>query len=84
MFVRLLTDFSVARGHYGDGRLLQIARVEPLSEPPVNRSQQFARLPQLALVAPKACKAHGGAALVSLYFGRRAHAPVIGGAITIP
>jgi hypothetical protein len=42
-------------------RLLQIARVEPLSEPPVNRSQQFARLLHLALVAPEACKAHGGA-----------------------
>ena len=30
----------------------QIARVKPLREPPVNRSQQFARLPHLALVAP--------------------------------
>ena len=27
-------------------RLLQIARVEPLRKPPVNRSQQFARLPE--------------------------------------
>src|SRR5262249_51118114 len=26
---------------------LQIARVEPFSEPPVNRSEQFARLPHL-------------------------------------
>ena len=33
-------------------RLLQIARVEAFSEPPVNRSQQFARLLHLALVAP--------------------------------
>jgi hypothetical protein len=38
-------------------RLLQIARVEPLSEPPVNRSEQFARLLHLALVAPEACQA---------------------------
>ena len=42
-------------------RLFQIARVEPLSEPPVNRSQQFARLPHLALVTQEAREAHGGA-----------------------
>jgi hypothetical protein len=42
-------------------RLLQIARVEPFREPPVNRSQQFARLLHLALVAPEASEAHGGA-----------------------
>ena len=42
-------------------RLLQIARVEAFGEPPVNRSQQFARLLHLALVAPEACEAHGGA-----------------------
>ena len=41
--------------------LLQIARVEALSEPPVNRSQQFARLLHLALVTPEASEAHGGA-----------------------
>jgi hypothetical protein len=35
-------------------RFLQIARVEPFGEPPVNRSQQFARLQHLALVAPEA------------------------------
>ena len=35
-------------------RFLQIARVEPLSEPAVNRSQQFARLLHLALVTPEA------------------------------
>jgi hypothetical protein len=35
-------------------RFLQIARVETLSEPPVNLSQQFARLLHLALLAPKA------------------------------
>src|SRR5713101_2455139 len=40
-------------------RLLQIARVEPLRKPPVNRSQQFARLPHLALVTPEAREAHG-------------------------
>ena len=42
-------------------RLLQIARVEPFSEPAVNRSKQFARLLHLALVAPEAREAHGGA-----------------------
>ena len=42
-------------------RFPQIARAKPLSEPPVQRSQQFARLLQLALVAPEACEAHGGA-----------------------
>ena len=42
-------------------RLLQIARVEPLRKPAVNRSKQFARLLQLALVAPEARKAHCGA-----------------------
>ena len=35
--------------------LLQIERVEPFSEPAVGRSQQFARLLRLALVAPEAC-----------------------------
>ena len=39
-------------------RVLQIARLEPLSEPPVNRSQQFARFPHLALIAPEACKTY--------------------------
>ena len=34
-------------------RFLQIARVEPFSEPPVYGSQQFARLLNLALVAPR-------------------------------
>jgi hypothetical protein len=42
-------------------RLDQIARVEPLRKPPVNRSQQFARFAHLALVAPEAGEAHGGA-----------------------
>ena len=42
-------------------RLLQIARVESLSEPAVDWSEQFARLLHLALVAPEACEAHGGA-----------------------
>src|SRR5262245_46795514 len=42
-------------------RLLQIARVEPFREPPVNRSKQFARLMHPALVAPEAREAHGGA-----------------------
>ena len=42
-------------------RLLQIARVEPFSEPAVNRSEQFASLLRLALVTPEAREAHGGA-----------------------
>ena len=42
-------------------RFLQIARVEALRKPPVNRSQQFARLLHLALVAPETREAHGGA-----------------------
>ena len=32
-----------------------------LSKPPINRRQQFARFAHLALVAPEACEAHGGA-----------------------
>ena len=39
-------------------RLLQIERLKTFSEPTVNRSQQFARLLHLALVAPEACEAH--------------------------
>jgi hypothetical protein len=42
-------------------RLLQIARVKTLSEPPVHRSQQFPRLLHVALRVPEACEAHGGA-----------------------
>src|SRR5262249_51506298 len=41
--------------------LLQIARIEPFSEPAVDRSKQFARLLHLALVAPEACEAHRSA-----------------------
>jgi hypothetical protein len=37
-------------------RLLQITRVKPFRKPPVNRSQQFARLLHLALVAPEASR----------------------------
>src|SRR5262249_48015494 len=44
-------------------RLFQIARVKPFSEPAVDRSQQFARFPHLALIAPEAREAHGGAEL---------------------
>src|SRR5262249_57760590 len=42
-------------------RLLQIARIKPLREPPVHRSQQFARFPLLSLVAPEPSLAHRGA-----------------------
>ena len=42
-------------------RLLEVERVEPLSEPPVHRRQQFARLLHLALVTPETREAHGGA-----------------------
>ena len=41
-------------------RLLQITRVQPVRKPAVNRSEQFARLLRLALVAPEG-EAHGGA-----------------------
>src|SRR5215468_8850725 len=47
-------------------RLLEIARVEPLREPPVNRSKQFARLLRLALIAPETREAHGGAPIFQL------------------
>ena len=39
----------------------QIARIETFSEPAVNRSEQFARLLHLALVAPEPRDAHCGA-----------------------
>ena len=42
-------------------RVLQIERLEALRKPTINRSQQFARLPHLALVAPETREAHGGA-----------------------
>src|SRR6476646_8811294 len=42
-------------------RVLQVARIEALAEPAVNRSKQFARLLRLTLVAPEASEAHGGA-----------------------
>jgi hypothetical protein len=41
-------------------RLFQIARVKPLSEPPVNRSEQFASLLHLALIAPQLREARRG------------------------
>jgi hypothetical protein len=41
-------------------RLFQIARIQPLGKPPVNWSQQFARLLHLALVAPEACEVDCG------------------------
>ena len=51
-------------------RLLQIARVETLRKPPVNRSQQFARLLHLALISPQPreadCRVNvGGAACLT-------------------
>ena len=33
----------------------------PSGEPAIDRSEQFGELPRLALVAPEACEAHGGA-----------------------
>ena len=41
-------------------RLFQIERVEAFGEPAVNRSKEFARFPQLALVAPEARETHCG------------------------
>ena len=40
---------------------LQIASVEALSEPLVNRGEEFARFPHLTLVTPEAGEAYGGA-----------------------
>src|SRR5262249_13346702 len=45
-------------------RVLQIARIEPFSEPAVDRSKQFARLLHLALGTPEAGEAHGGRRLL--------------------
>src|SRR5260370_29290240 len=42
-------------------RVLEVARVEPLGKPPVDRSEQFASLLRLALVAPEPCKARSSA-----------------------
>ena len=41
--------------------LLQVARVEAFGKPAVDRSEQVASLLRLALVAPEAREAHGGA-----------------------
>ena len=41
--------------------VLQVERIEPFSEPPVDRSEQFASLLRLTLVTPEARKAHCGA-----------------------
>jgi hypothetical protein len=41
--------------------LLQIMRIEALSEPPVHGSQQFASLLRLALILPEPRHAHRGA-----------------------
>ena len=47
-------------------RLLQIARVEPLSEPAIDRTEQFAGLLHLALVAPEPRKTRSRAELPGL------------------
>ena len=47
-------------------RLLQIARVEPLSEPAIDRTEQFAGLLHLALVAPEPRNARSRAELPGL------------------
>ena len=41
-------------------RLRQIARIEPFSEPAVDRSKPFVSLPRLFLVAPRRCQAYCG------------------------
>ena len=58
-----MRNHRISRGQLVQQRLclLQIKRVEPLSEPPVNRSKQFRRLLHLALIAPESGEAHGGA-----------------------
>jgi len=47
---------------------LQIARVEPLSEPAVNRSKQFASLLRFPLVTPETRHAHRCAEFPGLRF----------------
>jgi hypothetical protein len=47
-------------------RFPQIERIEPFGEPAVDRSEQFASLLHLALVAPEACEAGGGTQLERL------------------
>jgi hypothetical protein len=42
-------------------RFLQVERVEPFCEPPVDRSEQFAGLLRLPLIAPEPRHAHRGA-----------------------
>ena len=41
--------------------VLQVSRIEPLGEPPVDRGEEIAGLLALALVAPEAGEAGGGA-----------------------
>ncbi len=41
--------------------LLEVSRIEPLREPPIDRSEQFAGLLRLALRAPETREAHCGA-----------------------
>ena len=48
----------------------QIARVEPFTEPPVNRSKQIARFITLALIAPAPREAHGGAEFPGFHLPR--------------
>src|SRR5262245_5290675 len=49
-------------------RLLQIARVESLSEPTVDRNKKITGLLPLALIAPEPRKARRGAQLIGLCF----------------
>ena len=55
---------------------LQVARIEPFSEPVINWRQQFARLLHLALVAPEAlrgsCRRGVPRILFAAYVKRRA------------
>ena len=48
-------------GSYTTGWVTKIARVEPLSKPAIYRSEQFASLLWLALVAPEPRKARSNA-----------------------
>ena len=64
-------------------RLLQIARVESLRKPPVNRSQQFPSLLRLALVAPEAREACCGAQLNTWRFGNAPPAAPVRNSVSI-
>ena len=61
-------------------RLLQIARVKSFGEPAVDRSEKFASLLPLALIAPEPREAHGGTSILG---GRGNYLGTVAGVILI-